>query len=425
MYKKSVLDNGLKVITAPMKGTRAVTVLILIGTGSRYESEQLNGVTHFLEHMFFKGTSKRPTAQMISETIDKVGGELNAYTSEESTGLFIHLASSHLELALDVLSDMLLSSKFEREEIEKEKGVILEEINMHQDKPDIRVVNIYKSLLYGNQPLGWEVIGRKKVIKDIDRKKLLAYWEKNFSSNAAVVSIAGDVETRKTLTLVRKYLRKWEDRKKPYCKHIQEKQTAPAATLEYRKTDQAYLCLGVRTFDYKHPDYSVLKVLNTILGGMVSSRLFVRLREEEGIAYSVDSTSESYRDAGNLFVHAGVDISKVENAVLIILDEFKRMYREVIWREELGKAKEYLKGRMALELELSPGVASFLGHQELLLGKIKIPEEQAKEIEKVTSDDIRRVAKKIFINQCLNLAVVGPFTDKEKFTKLLKVEIDR
>jgi predicted Zn-dependent peptidase len=421
MYKKSVLDNGLKVIIAPMKGTRAATILILIGIGSRYEARQLSGITHFLEHMFFKGTSKRPSAKTISETIDRVGGELNAYTSEESTGLFIHLASSRLELALDVLSDMLLNSKFEREEIEKEKGVILEEINMHEDKPDFQVVNIYKSLLYGNQPLGWKVIGEKKVIKNIDREKLSGYWEKNFSSNNAVISIAGDVEPRKTSALVRKYLRRWENRKKPSYLPLKEKQATSATILKDRKTDQAYLCLGVRTFAYKHPDYYVLKVLNTILGGIVSSRLFVRLREEEGMAYSVDSVCESYLDGGNLCVHAGVEISKVEDAVLTILKEFKRMSQEIVGEEELEKAKEYLKGRMALELEFSLGVASFLGHQELLLGKIKLPEKQMEEIEKVTSDDIKRVAEKIFVKGHLNLAVVGPFTDKEKFAKLLKI----
>lgn len=420
MYKKSLLDNGLKVITAPMKGTRAVTVLILVGIGSRYESEQLNGVTHFLEHMFFRGTSKRPSAKIISETIDRVGGELNAYTSEESTGFFIHLASPHLELALDVLSDMLLNSKFEREEIEKEKGVILEEINMHQDKPDIRVVNIYKSLLYGNQPLGWKVIGKKEVVKNINREKLLAYREKNFSSNNTVVSIAGDIQHGKTLALVRKYLRRWENKKKPSYLPLEEKQTSPATTLQYGKTDQVYLCLGVRTFAYKHPDYYVLRVLNTILGAMVSSRLFVRLREEEGIVYSVDSLRESYLDGGNLRVNAGVEISKTEIAIRAILEEFRRMCQEVVGEEELERAKEYLKGRLTLELELSPGVASFLGYQELLWEEIKLLEKQMKEIEKVTSDDINRVAKKIFVNQGLNLAVVGPFTDKEKLVKLLK-----
>jgi len=420
MYKKSVLDNGLKVITAPMKGTRAVTVLILVGIGSRYESEQLNGIIHFLEHMFFRGTSKRPSAKTISETIDRVGGELNAYTSEESTGFFIHLASPHLELALDILSDMLLNSKFEREEIEKEKGVILEEINMHQDKPDIQVVNIYKSLLYGNQPLGWEVIGKKEIVKNIEREKLLTYREKNFSSNNTVVSIAGNIQHGKTLALVKKYLRRWKSKKKPSYLPLEEKQNAPVTVLQYRKTDQAYLCLGVRTFAYKHPDYYVLRVLNTILGGMVSSRLFVRLREEEGIVYSVDSLRESYLDGGNLRINAGVEISKTETAITAILEELKRMCQEIVGEEELGKAKEYLKGRLALELELSPGVASFLGHQELLLGEIKLPEKQMKEIEKVTSHDINRVAQNIFINHGLNLAVVGPFTDKEKFVKLLK-----
>jgi predicted Zn-dependent peptidase len=420
MYKKSLLANGLKVITAPMKGTRAVTVLILVGTGSRYESEQLNGITHFLEHIFFRGTSKRPNAKTISETIDRVGGELNAYTSEESTGFFIHLASLHLELALDVLSDMLLNSKFEREEIEKEKGVILEEINMHQDKPDIRVVNIYKSLLYGNQPLGWKVIGKKEVVKNINRGKLLAYREKNFSSNNTVVSIAGDIQHGKTLALVRKYLRRWENKKKPSYLPLEEKQTSPATILQYGKTDQVYLCLGVRTFAYKHPDYYVLRVLNTILGAMVSSRLFVRLREEEGIVYSVDSLRESYLDGGNLRVNAGVEISKTEIAIMAILEEFRRMCQEVVGEEELERAKEYLKGRLTLELELSPGVASFLGYQELLWEEIKLLEKQMKEIEKVTSDDINRVAKKIFVKEHLNLAVVGPFTDKEKFVKLFK-----
>jgi len=421
MYKKSILDNSLRLITAPMKGTRAVTVLILVGIGSRYEAKQMSGITHFLEHMFFKGTSKRPSAKIISEAIDRVGGELNAYASEESTGFFIHVASPHLELALDVLSDMLLNSKFETEDIEKEKGVILEEINMHQDKPDIQVINVYKSLLYGNHPLGWEVVGKKEVVKNIDREKLLSYWEKNFTSKSTVVTIAGDVEFGKTLALTKKYLRKWKTRKKPSCSPFQEKQTAPATILQHRKTDQAYLCLGVKTFDYKHLDYCVLRVLNTILGGMVSSRLFVRLREEEGIVYSVDSVNESYFDTGNLHVHAGIEISKMETAVLAILEEINRMRQETVDEEELAKAKEYMKGRMALELELSPGLAGFLGHQELLLGKIKLPEQQIKEIQKVTSNDINRVAKKIFVEKQLSLAIVGPFTDKEKFARLLKL----
>ncbi len=421
MYRKSILSNGLRLITAPMRGTRAATVLILVGIGSRYEDEELNGITHFMEHMFFKGTSKRPSAKTISEAIDRVGGELNAYTSEESTGFFIHLASPHLELALDVLSDMLLNSKFEREEIEKEKGVILEEINMHHDKPDIQVIDAYKFLLYGNHPLGREVIGKKRVIENMDREKLLTHWRKKFPSNSTVVTIAGDIEPGKTLGLVRKYLTKWENRKKPTFLPSKEKQTGAAIILRHRKTDQAYLCLGVKSFSYKHPDHYVLRVLNTILGGMVSSRLFVRLREEEGIVYSVDSVSESYLDTGNLRVHAGVETAKVEIAISTILEEIKRICEEIVGEEELGKAKEYLKGRMALELELSPGVAGFLGHQELLLGKIKLPEEQMKEIEKVTSDDIKRVAKKIFVNKHLNLAMVGPITEKEKFLKLLKI----
>lgn len=421
MYKKTTLENGLKVIVAPMKGTRAVTVLLLVRIGSRYESEEINGITHFLEHMFFKGTDKRPSARIISETIDRVGGELNGYTAEESTGFFAHLTSSHLELALDILSDMLLNSRFEKENIEREKGVILEEINMHQDKPDILVVNILKSLLYGNHPLGWEVIGEKEPIRNIDREKLVTYWRQNFSSNNAVVSIAGDVKYVKALSLVRKYLKQWEKRKKPSFAPIEERQTSPGIVLECRKTDQAYLCLGVRTFPYKHPDYYVLRVLNTILGGMVSSRLFVRLREEEGIAYSVDSMRESYQDAGNLCVHAGVDIDKVENAIMIILEEFRRMSEQNVRRDELRRAKEYLKGRMALELEFSPGVASFLGSQELLLGKIDLPETQTKKIQDVTSEDIRRVAQKVFINQGLNLAMVGPFNDKERFERLLRL----
>ncbi|MDH5174074.1 MAG: insulinase family protein [Elusimicrobiota bacterium] len=420
MYKKCVLDNGLKVIIAPMKGTRAVTVLILVGTGSRYETEQLNGITHFLEHMLFRGTSKRPSAKVISESIDRVGGELNAYASEESTGFFIHLASSHLEVALDVLSDMLLNSKFEKEEIEKEKGVIMEEINMHQDKPDVQVSNIYKSLLYGNQPLGWEVIGKKEVIKNIDREKLLAYRRKHFSSNNTVISIAGDVRPGKTSALIKKYLSRWKNRKRPSYLSLEEKQTVPAITLQYRKTDQSYICLGVRTFAYEHPDYYVLRILNTILGGMVSSRLFVRLREEEGIAYSVDSLRESYLDGGNLRVNAGVEIRKTEAAIGAILEEFARLCQEIVGEEELRKGKEYLKGRLALELELSPGVAGFLGHQELLLGKIKLPEEQIREIEKVSSPDINRVAKTIFVKEHLNLAVVGPFKDRQIFKKLLK-----
>ncbi len=254
----------------------------------------------------------------------------------------------------------------------------------------------------------------------MDRGKLLAYREENFSPNNTVISIAGDVQPGKTCALIKEYLGRWENRKRPSCLFLQEKQTVPAIALQHRKTDQSYICLGVRTFAYEHPDYYVLRILNTILGGMVSSRLFVRLREEEGIAYSVDSLRESYRDGGNLRVNAGVEIKKTKAAIGAVLEEFRRLCQEILGEEELRKGKEYLKGRLALELELSSGVAGFLGHQELLLEKIKLPEEQIREIEKVSARDINRVAKTIFVDKHLNLAVVGPFTDKNIFVKLLK-----
>ena len=427
-YQKTVLKNGLRVVTVPMPAVQSVTVMVLVGAGSRYEEKRVAGLSHFLEHMAFKGTKKRPTTLEIASLVEGIGGEFNAGTSKDNTSYYIKTASKHLPLILDVLSDMLLNSLFKEEEIEKEKGVILEEMNMREDMPIYKVGEVFETLLYGKTPLGRRIIGEKEAIKSLKRKDFLEYLHRYYAPGNCVVVIAGSAgEIRNSKfeirNLVEKNLGHWKKQPFKQFEKASDQQKKPALEVVYKKTEQAHLCLGVRAYRQDHPDRFALSVLGVILGGGMSSRLFIEVREKRGLAYYVRSTSERFQDVGYFVTQAGVDLKRIEEAIDVILKEYDKVRgsRFEVRGKELKKAKEFLKGRLILELEDSKNIASLYGTQEILQNEIKTADELMQKIEKVTKEDIFRVAKDIFRQEKLNLAVIGPFKNRQQFEKLLRL----
>jgi len=419
MYQKTILKNGLRLITVPMEGTKAVTVLVLFGTGSKYETREQNGLSHFLEHMFFKGTTKRPNTLAIAETLDRIGGQYNAFTSKEMTGYWAKAARPHLDLLLDWVSDILLNSKFDIKEIDRERGVIIEEVNMYQDMPSEYVGILWDELLYGDQPAGWPVIGTKKNIQGFNHEKFLNYFRNHYLANNAVVVVAGQLDHDDIKTKVDNYFGGLNQATAAIKKSVVEKQTQPQCLIHFKKTDQTHFCLGTRAYNLSHPDKYALSLLAIILGGNMSSRLFIKVRERLGLAYYVKTGVEMQTDIGYLVTQAGVDHQKAGKAISAILTEYQKIAKEPISEDELKKAKDCVSGHVILEMESSDAQASFHADQELLENKILTIEEQLGMIEKVAVADLSRVAQDIFQPAKLNLALIGPFKDKEKFEKLL------
>ena len=421
MFKKTALKNGLRIITVPQKNTQSLTVLVLVGTGSKYEKKEINGISHFLEHIYFKGTKKRPSTIAIAETLDKVGGIYNAFTGEEYTGYFAKVASSYFELALDWVSDIFLNSILPKEEIEKEKGVIIEEINMIYDHPMSYVQTLWNKLLYGDQPAGWDIAGTKETVSKMTREKLSDYMERQYVAKNTIVSIAGNFNEKEAISKVKKYFSKIKTKKPIEKPKVLEKQKNPEVLLNSRQTDQTHLCLGVRTFNLFHPQRYAFDLLSAILGGMMSSRLFIEVRSKLGIAYYINTNSEMNPDTGFLFTQAGLDNKNVEKGILTILKEYKKISEKKVPASELKKAKDYLKGKTTLLLESSDAQASFYAAQELLEKTILTPEEIFKKIDQVSREDILQLAKEIFKPEKLNLALIGPFKDKKPLEKLLNI----
>ncbi|MBD3282474.1 MAG: hypothetical protein GF387_02590 [Candidatus Portnoybacteria bacterium] len=419
-FNKQALKNKLRLVTIPMKNTRAVTILVLVGTGSKYETKNINGISHFLEHMFFKGTKNKPTTLDIAESLDQVGGQFNAFTGKECTGYWAKLNKKHIDIGIDWVSDVLINSLFDPKEIEREKGVVIEEINMYLDTPRSYISNIWDQLLYKNQPAGRSILGEKEIIGKMKRKEFINYLNNHYTSPNTVVVVAGNIDKN----IKEKIEQKFKDLKQTKPKEKQktkEKQTKPELLINYKKTDQTHLRIGVRAYNLFHKDKYALDVLSTILGGGMSSRLFIDVRERQGLGYYVFSSTQKETDVGNFFTQAGIDNKRVEKAIKIILENYKKLKEEKIEEKELKKAKEHIKGKAILKMEESDEVAAFYGFQELLTKKTLTLEEKFNKIDSVTAEDIQRVAKDIFQPNKLNLCLIGPFKNKEKFKKLLKI----
>jgi len=422
MYKKIILNNGLRIITVPIENANSITVLILIGTGSKYETKDVNGISHFLEHMFFKGTKKRPSTLKISEILDSVGGEYNAFTSKEVTGFWAKVDKKHFDVALDWISDIFLNSKFDEKEMEREKGVIIEEVNMYLDTPIAYIGELWEKLLYGDQPAGWRVIGEKENILDFNRKKVLDYYQSHYSPFNTIVCVAGAIPD-KIEEKIKNYFKNIKKNREPQKIKVKEIQSEPQILLHNKKTDQTHFCLGVRAYDLFDKRKYALALLSVILGGNMSSRLFIKVRERNGLAYSIHTSADNATDAGYLVTQAGIDHKNLEKAIKLILQEYKNLKNKKIVEKELQKAKDYVKGITSLSLDSSDFQASFYSLQELLEKDILTPEEKFKKIDEVSADDIKKIAEDIFLPEKLNLAVIGPFEQKElaRLKQLLKI----
>jgi predicted Zn-dependent peptidase len=403
-----------------MKDNPTATVLVLVEAGSKYEKKKVNGISHFLEHMCFKGTTKRPKAIDISKELDTLGSQYNAFTAQEYTGYYAKSDAKHFAKIFDIVSDIYLNSTFPNAEMEKEKGVIIEEINMYKDMPNRHVQDLIMKLLYGNQPAGWNVAGEKKNILKMKRDDFITYKKMHYLPEATVLVVAGQVTEKKVISEVNKIFRKVPRGRKINKIKVKEIQKKPKVLVNFKKTDQTHFVLAVRTYDLFSRKNAILSVLGGILGGGMSSRLFQKLREEMGVGYYIRAYNDAYTDHGFLQISAGVDNKRVNEVIKAILNECNILKKEKINKEELEKVKEYLIGNMKLSLESSDDIANFHGGQELLKREIHSAEQKAKEIRKITTSQIQNLAKDIFKNNKLNLALIGPFKEKARFLKILK-----
>ena len=421
-YHRGVLSNGLRVIIVPVLGVESATTLVMYGTGSRYEEKKYNGISHFLEHMAFKGTTTRPSAREISALIDGIGGDFNAFTSKEYTGYYIKSATTHVNLCLDVLSDMLKNLLMDPEEIDREKGAISGEIGMNEDNPMRNIGDIYEGLLYGDTPLGWDTAGTPEIIKSLKREDFVTYMGDHYSAHNMAVVVAGNVHIESTLKQIEMYfgdVKRFEV--KGYAP-AHDKQTNHEVLIKHKKTEQAHFALGVRTVGTTNvKDRYPLSVLSSILGGGMSSRLFYEVRERRGLSYYAHTSSDQYRDAGYLATWIGADPKRVEEAVKVVVDEYAKVTQKgEITEEELAKNKEYMKGHFVLGLEDTRYIAVMYAQEEILEKRLTDPKEAMAKIDAVTVDDVQRVAKEYLDTKALSLAIIGDMQNPERFEKLLK-----
>jgi predicted Zn-dependent peptidase len=419
VFQRNQLDNGLRVLTADLPQVQSVTCMIMLAAGSRYETPDTNGIAHFAEHMFFKGTERRPTAREIGMEVDSLGGEFNAFTSKEYTGYYVKCAADYRDRALDVLVDMIRNSKFEPEEIEREKGVIVEEMNMYYDTPRDFIGGVYEELLYGDQPLGWEIIGRKETVRAATRDTFLGYVDRWYKPERMVVGLGGRLDGD-PLATVERLLGDLEAQETGAPSSLElDGNGGPRVRVHRKESDQAHLCLGVRSYPLGHPDRYALQLVSTVLGTGMSSRLFTEVRERRGLAYYVFAHNQSYTDAGSLYSQAGVDIARADEAVETIAAEFRRIVEEPVPAEELEKARALAKGRFVLRLENPQGMTMFGLSREVLEGGAVEPEEIIAGLDAVTAADVQRVAQDVIASNGMNLALIGPFEDSERFESLL------
>lgn len=416
------LQNGLRVVLVPMEGSKTATVVVMTGTGSRYEDVKENGLAHFLEHMFFKGTKKRKNARAISEELDGVGSVYNAFTAKERTAYWAKVSAEYLDTAMDVVFDIFLNSKLPPAEITKERGAVLQEIDMYEDMPMRTVDNVFDELIFGEKhPLGRTILGPKENIRRFSRKDFANYLKRNYTSHNTVVVIAGAFSEHKVLWKVHKEFSGFSHATPPSYEMFSSTQHEPRVAIKQKKTDQTQLMLGVPAYPYLHHDEFTLEVLSSILGGGMSSRLFIEVREKRGLAYSVRSWADRYPDCGYLAVQAGVEHAKLEKTLQTILAEFKKIKNTKVSQAELDKAKAHIKGSLVLQRDTSDEVAEFAATSMVNLGTVRTVEEIIKGIDAVTAEDVQRVAKDILLSEKLNLAIIGPHTDQKKLFKLLKI----
>ena len=420
-FSKKTLENGLRIITVPVPA-ESVTVAVFVGVGSRYETKENNGISHFLEHMAFKGTDKFSSLIEIVQAIEGFGGVYNAGTQKEWTSYWIKIPKERLSSAFDILEEVVFHSLYRKEDIERERGVIIEEINMYEDDARMHVMELVDGVVWPNHPLGRNIAGTKETVQNLKRKDFLKYIKSLYLPSKIIVAAAGAVEGEAFSKLVTERLGGLKDRKPKDFLKVKETQKKPRSVLQTRKTEQTHLCLVSRAYSYSHPDRFVMGLLSVILGGGATSRLFQKIREERGLAYDVHAMPFHQQDTGGVQIYAGVDHQKAEETLKFIISEIQNLKTGLVTKKELEVAKERTKGHLALSLEDSARRLSWICFQDLLLKDILTYEQTCQKFEAVTAAEIKRVACDIFVNKRLNLAVIGPFKDKGKFEKILKFD---
>lgn len=420
-FKKTILKNGLRIITIPKKDSLATTVLVLVEAGAEYENKKINGISHLLEHMCFKGTKRRPKAIDISSELAALGAESNAFTGYERTGYYAKAQPKHFDKILDIVADLYLNPILDPKELDKERGVVIEEINMIEDIPMRKIGYLFLELLYGDQPAGRSIAGEKEIIKKLTRQDIVDYRKKHYLASATTVIASGNFNEKNAIKKISDAFSEISTGKKDKKIKTKENQKKPAILLKKKESDQAHLILGTRAFNIFDKRIYAAMVLSDILGGGLSSRLFQKIREEMGAAYYIRSSADLMIDHGYFAVASGVNISKLELVVKTIIDELKKSKNELIGDKELQKAKDHLVGQLFISLETSDELAEFYGEQETIAKKIITPQELAKKIQTITAEEIMIVAQDIFKKDKLNLAIIGPIGNEKKktFEKIL------
>lgn len=419
-FEKKVLDNGLRVVLAPMENSEAVTIQVLVGVGSKNETKNINGISHFLEHLFFKGTKQRPNAGDVNRELDRIGASHNAFTSNEITGFWVKSSVKDFDIGLDIVSDILLEPLFKKEEIEKERGVILQEISMYEDLPQRNIIDVLLNVMYGDQPAGWSIAGTKETVGRISRDDVLSYKEKNYLAKNMTVVVAGGINKKIVLGKISKIFKKIKEGESKAREKTEILQKSPAIRFLNKKSDQSHLAMGIKSYDMFDDRRYSLNLLSVILGGNPSSRLFMEIREKCGLAYYVGSAIELQTDLGILLIRAGVSHDNLGKTTKKIIEILAGLKTNGVSKKELDDTKSFIRGQTALSLETSDQVADFCGEQELFYKKIMQPEEILKKIEKVSQYDILKTARDIFRPEKINMAVIGQQEDNEKNQELYK-----
>jgi predicted Zn-dependent peptidase len=418
--KKKTYKNGLRVITVPMKDNPTVTVLVLVGTGSDYETKEINGISHFLEHMCFKGTLKRNSAKVISHELDALGCQYNAFTGNEMTGYYAKGDAKNFKQIFDVVTDIYLNSTFPEAEMEKEKGVIIEEINMYEDMPQAHVQDLWGEVLYRDQPAGRSTLGTKENIQKMNRDNFVNYKKSHYIAGNTVVIVTGNITSDEVYKEVNKYFKDIKTTSKIKKVKTKDIQNKPNVLIKYKETDQTHFVLGVRTYDLFDKRNTIVGLLAGVLGSGMSSRLFNKLREEMGVAYYVRAYNQASLDHGTLQISAGVNNKRVKEVLKEIIKECNTLINKKVEIEELDKVKALIIGNMKMSLEATDDIANFYGGQELMKKEIKTLEDKIKEIKMVNTRDIQKMAKIIFKDKNLNLAIIGPFKEDSQLKEILK-----
>jgi predicted Zn-dependent peptidase len=418
MYRKDTLSNGIRVVSETLPKSRSVSIGVWVKVGSRHEPEEIGGISHFIEHLFFKGTEKR-TAKDIAIEMDSIGGEMNAFTSQETTTYYAKVVDEHLPVAIDILSDILLGSRFDPAEMEKERKVILEEIKSVEDSPDDYIHELFTSTVWPDNPLGRPILGTKESIKGLKHKDIISYIEQYYSPKEIIISVAGNFEHARLIELLNESFGKLARTGVP--KNEVTPVFAHSVWVKKKQLEQVQVCIGCKGLHYTHEDRFVISALNTVLGNSMSSRLFQEIREQNALAYSIYSYVTSYRDTGLLTVYAGTDPSNTLEVVRLVIKELRKISGEGITHAEETRVRNQIKGSLVLSLESSNSHMSRLARQEMYFGKYLSMDDIIKGVEKVTAEKVRELARQLFTQENISLTILGPLNKVDVPDSVLEI----